>query len=191
MLDINTLPNQTEQDRAIILKSANGIIWAIIGRGTEALTGDDIEDLHSLALEAANKAILDYKPRYSPALAMLITRYVLQARRDYMRRRGELNGRVNNKQEAFEHGTVSLEGMEIESREREGRDAAISAMEITIDMARNDGVIDDREYRVLTMRRGGVIQREIGEELGICPQRVHQIQGDAVRKIRARYRTAE
>ena len=51
---------------------------------------------------------------------------------------------------------------------------------------------DDRhEYHVLRARRGGVIQREIAADLGVCPQRVHQIQGDAVRKIRKLYRTAE
>lgn len=191
MLDINLLPNQTEQDRAIILKAANGIIWSIIGIGTGSLSGDDIDDLHSLALEAANRAMVEYVAGNGATLATLITRYVLQARRDYMRKRGAVNGATHNRQEAFEHGAVSLEGMEIESVEVDGRGAAISAMEITIDMARNDGIIDDREYRVLTMRRGGVIQREIAEELGVCPQRVHQIQGDAVRKIRARYRTAE
>lgn len=191
MLDINLLPNQTEQDRAIILNAANGIIWSIIGRGTESLSGDDIDDLHSLALEAANRAMVEYVAGNGATLATLITRYVLQARRDYMRKRGEVNGATHNRQEAFEHGAVSLESVEVEASDGDCRGAAISAMEITIDMARNDGIIDDREYRVLTMRRGGVIQREIAEELGVCPQRVHQIQGDAVRKIRARYRTAE
>lgn len=191
MLDVNSLPNQTEHDRVVILEACNGIIWAVINRGTDTLTADDIDDLHSAALEAANRAISDWTAIGGGSIATLIHRYVVQARRDFMRRRGESTGNSHNKQEAFEHGTVSLEGIEVEVDDGESRADALSVMEITIDMARNDGIIDEREYRVLRARRGGVIQREIAADLGVCPQRVHQIQGDAVRKIRARYKTAE
>ena len=71
------------------------------------------------------------------------------------------------------------------------RDARLQAMEITIDMARNDGTITEREYRVLTMRRGGRVQRDIAEAIGVSHQRIGQIENDAVRKIRAKYHTAE
>jgi len=200
MLDINTLPNQTEADRATILASINGIIWHVIGQGTDSLDADSLDDLHASAIEAANRAIIDHDPS-RPAelrgtLATLIVRYVTQARRDFMRRRGAGDGATHNKQSTFEHSTSRLDdccGVEVDGGEADAdrTHEALSIMEITIDMARNDDIIDEREYTVLTMRRQGFLQREIAERMEICAQRVHQIQGDAIRKIRKQYRTAE
>ena len=196
MLDVNTLPNQTEADRAIILGALNGIIWSVISRGTEALDADDMDDLHSRAVEAANRAVCDYRPDGGASLATLVVRYVIQARRDYVRRHVPgMRSDGRNHQSVFENSASSLECAEsVECGE--GNDdgtgsAAVQALEITIDMARNDGVLDDRAYRILGLWRRGWLQREIGEREGICPQRVHQIIGDAVRKIRKQYRTAE
>lgn len=197
-VDVNTLPNKTEDDRAVILKACNGIIWAVINRGTQALSGDDLDDLYSSALEAANRAIGDWTASGGGSIATLVHRYVVQARRDYMRKHFSPDD-SHNKQEAFEREAVSFDGWigpgeengTGRAEEREHRDHAIGAMEITIDMARNDGIISDREYRVIGMWRRRWLQREIAEQEGICAQRVHQIIGDAVRKIRKHYRTAE
>ena len=194
-IDINTLPNQTERDREEIIKSARGIIWKVIGKHAATLSPDDLAELHGDAMAAVNRAATEYDPSRGVAFATLVVRYVIQAKRDFFRSHGGNHYR----QEHFERsvGRVSDCLAELapdaneESAERQHRAAQRQTMEITIDMARNDGILDEREYRVLVMRRENYLEREIGEAVGVCPQRVHQIIGEAVGKIRAQYRTAE
>ena len=194
-IDINTLPNQTDRDREEIIKSARGIIWHIIGKHTATLSDDDLAELHSDAMAAVNRAALEYDPSRGTAFTTLVVRYIVQAKRDFFRSHGGSHYR----QEQFERsvGRVADCVQEAapdsseETFERHHRDSQRQAMEITIDMARNDEIIDDREYRVLTLCRQGWLQREIGEDVGVCAQRVHQIISEAVGKIRKQYRTAE
>jgi len=192
-VDVNTLPNQTDADRVIILSALNGIIWSVINRGTDSLDADGLDDLHSRAVEAANRAIVDYRADGGATIATLVVRYVTQARRDYMRSIGKGNDPEHNKQSTFEHSAERLDVAIATEEEPAGewKRAALQSLEITLDMAQNDGVIDDREYRIMGLWRGGWKQREIGETVGVCPQRVHQIISNAVRKIRKQYKTAE
>jgi DNA-binding CsgD family transcriptional regulator len=67
----------------------------------------------------------------------------------------------------------------------------IQDMEIIIDRARNDGVLSQREYRMLVSRRTGGTYRRMAEDEGMSPGGVYKIIEAAVAKIRLAYRTAE
>lgn len=197
MLDVNALPNQTDDDRAIILHAMNGIIWSVITRGTETLDADDMDDLHSRAIEAANRAIVDYRPGLGATLATLVVRYVTQARRDFMRRR-MAKRRAPDRAVCFSDvaGVDSLPSGEcpIDSEaewEKAHHAAMIQDMEIIIDRARNDGVLSAQEHRFLVARRLGGTLRSIGIDECYSPAGVKLIIDAAVAKIRLAYRTAE
>lgn len=198
MLDINSLPNQTEHDREIILKATNGMIWSIIGRGTESLDADSLDDLYCESVEAANRAIHDYQSGTGATLATLINRYVVQARRDFIRRRMTKKripdsavcfSDLPNDIESIPCGDLPFEGEEDAESARHA--AMIQDMEIIIDRARNDGVLSSREYRMLVSRRTGGTYRRMAEDEGMSPGGVYKIIEATVAKIRLAYRTAE
>ena len=175
--------------------------WNLIGSATRnvSLPPDDYEDLRVQCAEAANRAIDSWVSGGGRSLSSWIYRHIIQAKRDYFRSRNSISETINRDAVCFTdygRGLDSVPEGDFPSISETAtaigeRDARLQAMEITIDMARNDGTITEREYRVLTMRRGGRVQRDIAEAIGVSHQRIGQIENDAVRKIRAKYHTAE
>lgn len=175
--------------------------WNLIGSATRnvALPPDDYEDLRVQCAEAANRAIDSWTNEGGRSLSSWIFRHIIQAKRDYFRSRNSISETINRDAVCFTdygRGLDSVPEGDFPSTSETAtaigeRDARLQAMEITIDMARNDGAITEREYRVLTMRRYGKGQREIGEELGIDFRTVSLDERTACAKIRLAYRTAE
>lgn len=175
--------------------------WNLIGSATRnvALPPDDYEDLRVQCAEAANRAIDSWTNEGGRSLPSWIFRHIIQAKRDYFRARNSISETINRDAVCFTDYGRGLDSVPegdfpsiCETATAIGERAAqVQAMEITIDMARNDDVITDREYRVLTMRRNGKLQGEIASELGVSFQTVSLDERTACAKIRLAYRTAE
>lgn len=183
----------TTREKEALLVDAKNLVRMAIVKQRPFLSREDYEELESDCLFAASRAIDEYERAGPAALSTLIFRYCVQARRDFFRPRRRLSEMMEKRGIDVSDESVEAFGAEPdETNERATRHRAIvQTMEITIDMARNDGVLTEREYQVLTMRRQNRTQKEIADEVGISPQMVSIDEQTGVAKIRLAYRTAE
>lgn len=174
----------TSAEKNALLLDARNVVRMAIRSKKRILSEEDYEELEADCMMSANSAIDDYDPSKGTMLSSWIFRYAVQTRIKFMRSRvRKIKGRVD------------MESCEIADDAEEGsavsHESAMHALEITIDMARNDEVIDEQEYHVLVLRRHNLTLADVAGELGLSAPRIHQIQSSAVRKIRKQYRTAE
>ena len=175
--------------------------WDLIGSATRnvALPPDDYEDLRVQCAEAANRAIDSWEHDGGRSLSSWIFRHIIQAKRDYFRARNSISEAINRDAVCFTDYGRGINGIpegdfpsiseaaEAIKRKRE----QIQQVEITIDMARNDGLLTKRQYKILTIRMSGRTQKEAGEILGISRQMAAFEERVSIEKIRLAYRTAE
>ena len=190
----------TKTEKEILLRDAKNIMRMEISNQRTRMSPDDFEELENDCLLAASRAIDDYDRTKGASIGVLIFRYIVQARRTFIRNRIQLK-RDSTGRDAVcftdctkgvydipegDYPTISETAAIIADRSER-----VQQMEIVIDMARNDDVISEREYQVLTMRRKNYRQEDIADRLGCAPSRIGQLEADAVGKIRRRYKTAE
>ena len=174
--------------------------WKLVGTALRSvsLPEDDYSDLRATCIEAADRAIDSWEAGKGRSISSWIFRFIVQAKRDYFRSRGTKRRSIDECSVCFselqhDDDRDSDERTPNDAEEESARHHAslVQDMEIIIDRARNDDIIDEREYRVLVARREGLTFRRIAVDEGLTAARIYGIQEAAVAKIRLTYRTAE